>query len=199
MKLIKHYENCFLKYGDSPKGVDWENKGKADIRYSVMLDIVTFSKKQIAPERILDYGCGLGHLWEYIYEHSILLKYYGYDASSLFIQECKKKHPLNNWFDFNPPKCDYVIMNGVFTERWGMTEASAWNQMRIELLKTWELCEKGVAFNMMSKNVDWEREDLFHISKDKLTRWVCNNLSRDFIIRNDYGLYEYTMYVYKKS
>jgi len=46
--------------------------------------------------------------------------------------------------------------------------------------------------------VDWEREDLFHLSLDSLAGFLVKELGRDFVIRNDYGLYEYTTYVYRK-
>ena len=55
----------------------------------------------------------------------------------------------------------------------------------------------GLAFNVMSKQVDWERDDLFHLPLDCLAFFITGNLSRNFIIRNDYGLYEFTTYVYK--
>jgi hypothetical protein len=61
----------------------------------------------------------------------------------------------------------------------------------------WSKTNKGIAFNVMSKLVDWERDDLFHVSMDELGLFLKNNLSRNFIIRNDYKLYEYTIYVYK--
>ena len=49
----------------------------------------------------------------------------------------------------------------------------------------------------MSKHVDWEREDLFHLSFDELGSFLKEEISRNFTIRNDYGLYEYTVYIYK--
>jgi hypothetical protein len=64
--------------------------------------------------------------------------------------------------------------------------------------KLWVKCNKGLSFNLMSKHVDWERDDLFHVSLDELGWFLKDHLSRDFIIRNDYKLYEYTTYVYKK-
>ena len=64
--------------------------------------------------------------------------------------------------------------------------------------KLWNKTKKGIAFNVMSKIVDWERDDLFHVSFDDLAWFLKQNISRDFIIRSDYKLYEYTVYVYKK-
>ena len=57
----------------------------------------------------------------------------------------------------------------------------------------------GIAFNVMSKHVDWEREDLFHLPFDLLGNFLKTEISRHFIIRNDYGLYEYTTYIYKNA
>ncbi len=51
---------------------------------------------------------------------------------------------------------------------------------------------------MMSKDVDWEREDLFHLPLNVLSNFLTKEVTRDFIIRYDYGLYEYTTYLYKK-
>jgi hypothetical protein len=65
-------------------------------------------------------------------------------------------------------------------------------------LKTlWLKTNKGISFNVMSKLVDWERDDLFHVSMDEIGLFLKNNLSKNFVIRNDYKLYEYTIYVYK--
>ena len=66
------------------------------------------------------------------------------------------------------------------------------------LMRVFAKARKGVAFNVMSKSVDWERDDLFHLSADRLITFLTKSLSRHFIIRNDYGLYEYTTYVYKQ-
>jgi hypothetical protein len=56
----------------------------------------------------------------------------------------------------------------------------------------------GMAFNVMSKHVDWERDDLFHVPYDLLAAFLKANLSRHFAFRADYGLYEYTTYVYRE-
>ena len=57
---------------------------------------------------------------------------------------------------------------------------------------------KGIAFNVMTKHVDWEREDLFHLPFDLLASFLKSEISRNYIIRNDYGLFEYTVYLFKE-
>jgi len=67
------------------------------------------------------------------------------------------------------------------------------------IVRVYNSCNRGgVAFNVMSKDVDWEREDLFHLPLNVLSNFLTKEVTRDFIIRYDYGLYEYTTYLYKK-
>ena len=73
-----------------------------------------------------------------------------------------------------------------------------WGYFRRMLITIYDKCNRGFAFNVMSKNVAWEREDLFHVPHDLLSDFLCKNITRNYIMRNDYGLYEYTVYVLKK-
>ncbi len=57
----------------------------------------------------------------------------------------------------------------------------------------------GVAFNVHSKHVDWERDDLFHLPFDSLAAFLKKMVSKDFVFRNDYGLYDYTTYVFRQD
>ena len=53
---------------------------------------------------------------------------------------------------------------------------------------------KGLAFNVMSKQVDWECDDLFHVPFDLLASFLTREVGCHFVFRHDYGLYEYTTY-----
>jgi hypothetical protein len=50
----------------------------------------------------------------------------------------------------------------------------------------------------MSSNVDWKDDKLFYPSLDELGE-LCGKLTRNFVIRSDYGLYETTVYLYKNT
>ena len=81
-------------------------------------------------------------------------------------------------------------MNGVFTEKLDLSYEDMWSFFVRMVEKAYSCCDKGVAFNLMSKDVDWERDDLFHVSLDQISSWLTGNLTRNFVIRYDYGLYE---------
>lgn len=210
-EIVKHYEDCFKIHGDNNKGVDWPNQKDAEIRYQVMLDIIKFDQihENSGEDRcsLLDFGCGLGHLYEYVLEHKVNVEYTGLDLSNVFIEECKKKYPDRNFIlgdllinkDPLPQNYDYIILNGVLTEKREMFFEEMLDYFKRLILRVYGECNKGIAFNVMSKDVDWERDDLFHLPLNVLSSFLVKELTRDFIIRNDYGLYEYTVYLYKRS
>lgn len=202
--IVQHYENCLKIHGDNHLGVDWPNEKDVLKRFNVMLDLIYF-KKDKSPYTLLDFGCGAAHLYQYIIDNNYdNISYEGLDLSSEFIALCRKKYVninfhcldiLNNDIKLN--EFDYIVLNGVFTEKRGLTFDEMYDYFQKVIIEINAITKKGFAFNVMSKNVDWERDDLFHLSLDLLSDFLCKKISRNFIIRSDYGLYEYTVYIYK--
>jgi len=205
-KIIEHYESCLEKHGDNHLGVDWPKLDDVEKRYKIMLDIIRINEENDNIVSLLDFGCGTAHLLEYIKKNNFKkILYSGLDISQKFIDVAKEKHPKYSFFctdilnsDFGIQNFDYIVMNGVFTEKRELSFDEMWEYFTKMITIIYEKCNKGFSFNVMSKNVDWEREDLFHVSHDFLSDFLCKNLTRNYIIRNDYGLYEYTVYVLKK-
>ena len=203
--IIDHYENCLEKYGDCHLGVDWPNKKDAEKRYRVMLDVIKPIGSDII--ELLDFGCGSSQLYQYILQNRMEnIAYSGLDISDKFIQLSRNKYPSNTYYCMDIlekgadiPNFDYIVMNGVFTEKRNLSFDDMLSYFKRVIRKVFYKTNIGIAFNVMSKHVDWERDDLFHLSLDSLASFLIKKLSRNFIIRNDYGLYEYTSYVYKEG
>jgi SAM-dependent methyltransferase len=205
LKIVQHYENCLERHGDTHLGVDWPNVTDLVRRYEVMLGVI---KNKNRVNRVLDFGCGLGGLVEHINERNFkFIDYLGLDISNKYIEICKRKYPT---LDFECidileetaipfTNIDYIVMNGVFTEKRELSYEEMFQYFKDVLVKIFPHCNSGVAFNLMSKHVDWERSDLFHVGFDELIEFVQTHLSRNFIIRNDYGLYEYAVYIYQNK
>lgn len=205
-QIVKHYEDCLEQHGDTHKGVDWPNPEDVVTRYNVMLDLIYLNKEQNNAS-LLDFGCGTAHLFEHISQLPIKnqIEYSGLDLSEKFISVCKKKFPETAFYcgdildeNFRINNFDYIVLNGVFTEKRNLSFDEMWSYFTSLLTKVFQLSNRGIAFNVMSKQVDWERDDLFHVPLDLLATFLCKNLTRHFVVRNDYGLYEYTVYLYKK-
>jgi cyclopropane fatty-acyl-phospholipid synthase-like methyltransferase len=155
---------------------------------------------------LLDFGCGASHLYEYIlrqrFDH---IAYSGLDLSPAFINLSQRKFPRIQYYSLDIlddsaalPNFDYIVMNGVFTEKRELTFDEMLAYFKDVVLRVFNKARVAIAFNVMSPHVDWERQDLFHLPLDSLAAFLVKQVSRDFVIRNDYGLYEYTTYVYRK-
>lgn len=197
-------EEDLLKYGDTFRGAGYtKSADEAAQRYALMLGLV---RELDQPVTLLDFGCGLAHLLDFIEREPRyrLVQYTGLDLSPKYLQAAKARRPDASFLQIDAlqsdaalPEFDYIIMNGVFNFRGRIAEESMreyWQQLTSVAFKH---CRRGLAFNVMSTLVDWERDDLFHLPFEAVAQHVGRSLSRHFVIRHDYGAYEYTTYVYR--
>lgn len=200
--LKTHYKNCFLKYGDNHLGADWPKEKDLCTRYDVMLSIVKDINQK---NKILDFGCGTGMLYNHILSKNMTqIEYHGIDINDVLIEKAKSKYKDTSFLvaDINQDSSilsdyDYVICNGIFTEKLQLSHKTMFDFFSNTIKVLFKKTKKGIAFNLMTIHLDYERDDLFHVSHDELANFLTKNLSRNYVIRNDYGLYEYTTYLYK--
>lgn len=203
--IVAHYENCLSRFGDTHLGVDWQNAEDADKRYQIMLNIIRNERAKIVT--LLDFGCGTAGLLDYINKHKIpAIAYSGLDISPAFVEVCKIKYPSIFFYnidilepDVQLPRFDYIIMNGVFTEKVNLSHQQMYQYFCLMVETIFPFCKKGIAFNLRSKQVNTENIELFHLSLDDLAWFLVEKFGRNFIIRNDYGLEEYTVYLYSNA
>ena len=201
--IVKHYESCFQKHGDNCLGVGWNNQNDLNKRFEVMLGVI--KEDPLSKTELLDLGCGTAMLYEYIQNRRLNnIIYSGLDLSPQYIEVSRKKFPGSKFYlldilddDTALPQFDYIVMNGVFTQKRNLAFDQMFEYMKNMVLTVFGKARKGVVFNVMSKEVDWEDEGNFYLSFDQLEEFLKKKVSTDFIFRTDYGLYEYTAYVYK--
>jgi SAM-dependent methyltransferase len=197
-------EEDLTAYGDTFRGVGYtKSQEEAEERYALMLNLV---REQTESVSVLDLGCGLAHMLDYIQRQPNRgnIRYSGLDISARYLAAAKTRHPHADLIlmdvlesDETVPDYDYVILNGLFNYRGSLDEHTMLAYWRALTSVAFRHCRRGMGFNVMSKIVDWEREDLFHLPFDTMARFVGEHLSRHFVIRHDYQAYEYTTYVYR--
>lgn len=205
LSIVSHYETCLDRHGDSHLGVDWPKVEDVQKRHRVMLGVIR-PESQGRKVSLLDFGCGAAHLNEYILEQRLdHIEYAGLDLSEKFVRLSQSKFPGNRFFCLDLleenaplPVFDYIVLNGVFTEKRDLSFDEMLSYFKQLVTRVFEHAAIGIAFNVMSKHVDWERDDLFHLPFDTLAEFLTKSLTRNFVFRNNYGLYEYTTYVYRE-
>ena len=172
-------EEDLIRYGDSFRGAGYTRSAEeAEQRYATMLDLI---REREEPVSLLDLGCGLAHMLDYIDANSEWrhLLYSGLDISSVYLEAARARHPEADLIlldilerDAELPEFDYVILNGLFNYRGEVSQdqmLAYWKQM---LAVAFAHCRRGLAFNVMSTIVDWERDDLFHLPFDPMAQFV---------------------------
>lgn len=200
--IISFCESLLAQHGDTPQGVGWF-RGDAATRYRVLLDLIRPSD---SPVTLLDFGCGASHLYEYILRAKRQgIVYSGLELSPRFLEISRRKFPDVPYHsvDLLDPKSpplptfDYAILSGIFTYRARLSNEEMFDYLQRLVSRVFERVTVGMAFNLITPQVDWEREDLFHMPVDPLLVFLSRKISRHIVVRHDYGLYEYTVYVYK--
>jgi len=187
----------------------WPTK-PADLaaRYSTLLSDIDFSGySKERPLKLLDVGCGLGLLLEFLDENALLdrVAYTGVDLVELMLEEAQRRWP-NQTFDrrdvrdrpYAEGAFDYCVLCGIFTSKYGNTYEQTRALAHDTLTAVWRSVKLGLSFNSMSKHVDWERDDLFHWPLDDIMAFCKRDLSRHVTFRLDYGLWEASTLVRKE-
>ncbi|MFZ5608257.1 MAG: class I SAM-dependent methyltransferase [Pseudomonadota bacterium] len=203
-RLRAYYERCLDAHGATLQGVDWPRAADAATRYAVMRGLV---RPQGEAFSILDVGCGPGFFHDALEGHFApgAFAYHGIDISPAMVAAAKARRPHINVeardlvaAPLPGQSVDYAVLNGVFTVRERLSEAAMLAFAEALLASVFNSCRMGLAVNFMAPHADWRDDKLFYLSLDKAMQLFKARLSRHVVLRLDYGLWEYTAYVYRQ-
>jgi SAM-dependent methyltransferase len=199
-------ERSVEEHGVSPRSVWLDQKNaiqKGVLRANAMCRML----QEAESFSVLDLGCGPGLLVPYLEERfgSGVADYLGIDISGDLIRHATGLFPARAFMvrdilrePLPEQAWDYTIINGVLTAKY------EWAFERMEsfasefLRSAWAATKRGLSFNVMSPYVDWTRSDLFHWPVERAMAFCVENLSRHVNVLADYGLYEYTVQVFRE-
>src|SRR5438105_1960495 len=153
LRFVEHHEQCLAQHGDTHRGVDWPNAEDTATRHEVMLGVIT-ERPPVGTVRLLDFGCGPSHFYEYMRDRSIdWIEYSGLDLGQSFIDLSQQKFPGNRYYcvdvldpSVSLPRFDYVVANGVFTRKLDLSFDEVFSFMKAALTRLFGLAEVGIAF-----------------------------------------------------
>ncbi|WP_270939020.1 class I SAM-dependent methyltransferase [Falsiroseomonas oryzae] len=204
-RIVGSIEARFAEHGATPEGLWWPNAPDLATRYAVVLGpLLQAGQGRL---RLLDVGCGLGFLPDWLAANGLLeaVEYTGLDASVAILEQARARWPELRFVhgdvlrDGVPGDHDAVVAIGIFTARFANTSAEMQAYSEATLAALWPHAARCLAFNAMSKHVEWERDDLFHWPADEVLRFCRLHLARHVSMRADYGLWEYTFHVWREA
>ena len=162
--MTEYYRDLYKKHGYCLDTLGTP-KGGEDARFKSKFDIGILDNT-----KILDVGCGFGHMLDYLKAWGIKSHYTGIDICPEMIETAKKRHPeadfrlLNILTDSIEEKWDWVFSVGVFNDTRNNKQWYEYVQAMIE--KMFFLSTRGAAFDFLSTYVDYQKEHAFHASTE---------------------------------
>lgn len=191
--VISFFDKNLQLHGDRPEAVRWSAQGQR-LHYQSLLDI-----GQIEHAKILDFGCGKGDFFQFLFERGIAVNYTGYDINEKLISLAQKKYAGNRFRVFDMDKdtidedFDYIFLCGVFNLRIAGLDV----MIEKTLVRLFQHCRRSLAFNALSALNPKKDFELHYTSPDKLFSFAVNNLSPYVALRHDRMFYDFTMFIYK--
>ena len=201
-KLQYHYTKTIKDHGSCAKGVDWGCDKSAQIRYDQMLDVILAPGEGVS---ILDVGCGYGGLQNHLMGKVKNLSYKGIDISKEMIRLAKEKNPQIDFITGDylettfKEKFDYIICNGILTQKLDASLLEMETYFKKVVKKMFHESHVGCCFNIMSTRVNFFSQNLFYRHPSEILSYCLSEITPHVKINHAYGLYEYTVYLYKEA
>lgn len=174
-------------------------KGRHDARFSVVAEHL----RKLNNPTLLDYGCGLGFLHDYLNEQKVSNRYFGVDMTRSFIESSRARVGSSARFEVIDPEevlteeFDVVYASGVFNLQSAKSEADSLAYVRKRLVNLLDISKKLLIVDFLSPDVDFEQEGSQHIDYRLVLDWLVPSFSRRWVVRHDYLPYEYTIIIFK--
>jgi SAM-dependent methyltransferase len=194
-KAAALYNDRYDLYGNNLKTVGWGTSEDQILRFEML-----FRGLNPKGKTILDVGCGLGDLIDYLDKVTGGdYNYIGVDIAEKLISSAKEKYSRPNVrfyvgdvsLDILNP-VDISVLSGALSFKTTGIEVYAYETMK----RMFELSEEAACMNFLSKYVDFEAEKNQHYSPEIMFA-KAKEFTKRVVIYHDYPLYEFTIQLLK--
>jgi len=190
-RIVDRHRDSLKRFGYSSHALYWSSREIQEIRFKVLADI------GIEPgDSVLDVGCGFGDFIPWFEKQGGTLDYTGIDLSPDLLTEARKRHAdvqfvEGELFDmvFAEASFDWVILSGALNE----LLHDDGDYARRSITRMFELCRKGMAFNLLDARHFKPHDLQTHLPEVMLA--FCHELTPDCMLRDDYLKNDFTIYM----
>jgi SAM-dependent methyltransferase len=212
--LRRLYRGLLNGQNDPSRQVGWVDRLQQFVAFEVLAGVGDLC----GPDRlsVLDVGCGLGDLLDYLRGRGFAGRYTGVDLVPELIEAARARYPVERdasspaqqdagsssttWIvaDILDPELalephDYVVASGLFDYR---TPDSA-KRLPRTVRHLFDLCRRGLAWNVLNV-APADRDDLYRAPPGDLLE-LCEVLTPWFLVRGDYDPHALTFYLFKRD
>lgn len=199
------YRALFEEHGRDIRALGWPDQRRCDLRYKALtMDLC-------GGMEVLDYGCGLGHLYQYLSRNRMQpRKYIGVDMLPEFIdsnlnyfdlpRDCGAEFTsISGADDLGPDTYEHIIACGVFSYRGQLAPNIHEKHVEANLAVLFEKCTEALHVDFLIPDPDWQGHGLYYQSTHTLINWIKAMGCRRWSIDRGYLPYEYCAHFYKRA
>ena len=190
-RIARFYSALVQQHGFAPQSLDWGSRRSQERRFDILTEIGPLDGCSL-----LDVGCGLADLCDYLQRTGRRVEYVGYDLTPAMIERAHTRFPTLkllalDFFSRERPEeeFDYVLASGLFT-----FYDEEMLKKAVEIM--FSMCQKAVAFNSLSSWAAHKEPGEFHADPLE-TLGFCRSLTPWVTLRHDYMPHDFTMYMYR--
>ncbi len=174
-KIKTYYQPKLDKEKQDFKVLGWESEEAQKLRFAVLTDNVSLEGKTL-----LDVGCGLGNLFQFIHSKDIHIKYTGIDILKEMIDRASANNPdgsfmLLDIFNDNPfpeKAFDVIYTSGIFNLNLGNNRGFLSKAISL-FAKT---AREAIVFNLLHI-ASLDREDTYYYFDPEEVKKIIGDLS----------------------
>ena len=181
-------------HGPNWRGLGWQSQRSQRRRFAVLSEV-----GPLANARVLDIGCGVGDLYNYLLRRRIPVNYTGFDILPEMVAHARRRYPEAQFEvrdvlqGLGPERFDYVLCSGAFNVNFGRNLIAV-QEVLAELLRG---CSRGVAINFLSTRARERDAILFNYEPETLFAY-CQTLTPHVRLLEGYLANDFTLYLYPK-
>ncbi len=206
-ELINYYENKLKKHKDGGLAVDWNCEEAQELLFLTLLDGLNEQQLKTGTAKILDVGCGLAALYDFLNREGYKVQYTGIDLAPEMIKECQRRFPaatfevrdiLQNPYSEN--SFDYVFLSGSVSLRLHNHE----RYVRRMIWRMFSFAKVALSFNLLSARAlsesrIFQLDDLRYYPNPTAILAFCHTLTPLLNMRHDVAGWTFTMQLFKKQ
>ena len=202
-EMARHYGERVKSFGTTAKAAGWRDMETQYLRFSQLFRIFEHDGTSFS---LNDLGCGYGALLQAMPEvlAARVTRYTGYDLSQEMVdtacEYCKNDERCHFICGNRIEKdADYTLASGIFNHHFN-TQRTAWEKHIFNTVShMYKVSKKGIAFNIMSKYVDYVEDYIYYADPAEMLTFCLANWGRHVVLLHDYSLYECTILVRKEA
>jgi len=187
-----HYEPRIQPGCESYDIVDWADRESQFVRFSAFV-----CNSDLEGKSLLDVGCGVGDLWDFLQERGVNVRYRGVDILERMVEAARERHPeaafvCGDVFGEDPlagERFDVVFSSGTFNLDLGNNR-----EFLLEAVsRMLELAGEAVVFNLLHERTENKYDHCVYFDPAEIVRLLeplpCEIETLDDYLPNDFTVF----------